>query len=614
MHIERRKCMKLKNANATIKELRRRVGATQEEFSENICSPQSLSRIETGKGGVSYKTLKKFMEKAGVNSDVYPAFSDKRDCDIHRKLYLCQRYIDVWMLEEAAQVLREVADLQYGENQLYYQQCLCYKGLILLKSGRGNEKEINDVLERAIRITTPEYHPARIATYGLSNTEMRLLLALSYSYLLIGEVGSCDEIVTAMESFLDKLNTEESLVLKVKSGVIRACSSMKKGQFMQAEKLLKRCQMLVVNHKIYSQIQLILFLQGICQINTGNAAKGRETVLNCYYSAKAMGSSFADSIFSYVQKEIPDSNVKQEMEKDYNVVLPPMEPIIVNEDRNHNNKHPYYLGNLVRDERMEKGIRQSVLCKGLCSKSTLSKIENNILIPELEIMESLLQRLGIYTGAFEMYANLKTYSFFELQHALSAVVVETPKEKADRLFDLLLKSVNEKSAVQRQYVLYTWGMLEQDSSKKQFLLREALYQTQPDFHITYIQDSVLTFQEMMILIYIAKSLKNDTTKSILILYKLMEYFQVWNYENLEKVRIQKEIILVLSELLLSDKRLKEMKELGKYIEKLPLTGDYQSLSQIYETMYQGLSALEPCKTNNVTSRYRKAFQHIFKIS
>ena len=144
-------------------------------------------------------------------------------------------------------------------------------------------------------------------------------------------------------------------------------------------------------------------------------------------------------------------------------------------------------------------------------------------------------------GAFEMYANLKTYSFFELQHALSAVVVETPKEKADRLFDLLLKSVNEKSAVQRQYVLYTWGMLEQDSSKKQFLLREALYQTQPDFHITYIQDSVLTFQEMMILIYIAKSLKNDTTKSILILYKLMEYFQVWNYENLEKVRIQKEI-------------------------------------------------------------------------
>ena len=94
----------------------------------------------------------------------------------------------------------------------------------------------------------------------------------------------------------------------------------------------------------------------------------------------------------------------------------------------------------------------------------------------------------------------------------------------------------------------------------------------------------------------------------------MEYFQVWNYENLEKVRIQKEIILVLSELLLSDKRLKEMKELGKYIEKLPLTGDYQSLSQIYETMYQGLSALEPCKTNNVMNRYRKAFQHIFKIS
>lgn len=563
--------MTIRNANGIVKELRKIAGATQEEFAEDICSVQSLSRIETEKSGISYIMLKKFMEKAGVNSNVYPAFRDKRDCDIHRKLYLCKRYIDVWMLEEAAEILREVVDLQYGDNWLYYQECLCYKCLILLKSGMGNAKEIHEILENAINITKPEYNQTKIATYWLSNTEIHLLLALSYNYLLMGDVGACEEIVIAMDSCLSKLQMEEKdvAVLKIKNGIIRVCRHMKKEEFSQAETLLRRCNVYVVKYKIYSERQVILFLQGICEIHMGAAAKGKDTILNCYYSAKGIGSPFADCIFSYVQREFPDSVVKPKLQQYHNIVLPSMEKQPAGEVISHSYEKSYYLGDFIRDVRMEKGIRQSILCKGLCSKSTLSKIENNILIPPLEIMEALLQRLGIYTGAFEMYVNAKTYSFYQLKHSLSAVVMESSKEKADRLFGLLLKSVNEKNAVQRQYVLYTWGMLEQDSSKKQFLLREALYQTLPDFHIAHIQDCVLTFQEMMILIHIAKSLEKDTAKAILILYKLLEYFHVWEYETLEKVRIQKEIILVLSELLLSDKRFKELKELGKYIENHP---------------------------------------------
>ena len=178
--------MTIRNANSVVKELRRRAGVTQEEFAADICSVQSLSRFETGKSGISFIMLKKFMKKAGVNSNVYPAFRDKRDCDNYRKLYQCLRNIDVWQLEEAAQILREIDEVEYGENQLYYQQCLCYKGLIMLKSGIGERKEINDVLDRALRITKPEYHVSRISTYWLSFTEMYLFLALSYNYLVMG--------------------------------------------------------------------------------------------------------------------------------------------------------------------------------------------------------------------------------------------------------------------------------------------------------------------------------------------------------------------------------------------------------------------------------------------
>lgn len=580
--------MNIRNANSIVKELRRRAGMTQEEFAADICSVQSLSRIETGKSGISYIMLKKFMEKAGINSNVYPAFRDKRDCDIFRKLYLCQRYIDVWMLEEAAQILGEVAELQYGDNRLHYQECLCYQCVILLKSGM--EKEVNNFLEEAIKITRPEYHLEEIDTYWLSNTEIRLLLSLSYNYLIMGEIEICEKMIAVMDSCLDKLQAEEKerAVWKVKNGMIQAASLIKRGQFTGAKGVLKKWHIHAIKNKIYTEVPVILFLQGICDIHMGDKEKGRNTISNCYYSAKALGNSLADFIISYVQREFPDSITKTEFTKKH-IVLPSMEWAPASENSNQNHEKNYYLGDFIRDVRVEKGIKQSVLCKGLCNKSTLSKIENNTLIPELEIMEALLQRLGIHTDAFQIYTNIKTYSFYELKYDLSAVVMETPKEEADRLFGLLLKTVNEKSAVQRQYVLYIWGMLEQERSKKQFLLREALYQTQPDFHIAYIQDFVFTFQEMMILIQIAKSLENNTTKAIFILYKLLEYVQIWKYETLEKVRIQKEIILVLSELLLAEKRFNEMKQIGRYIDNLLITGDYQSLSFIYENVFISLA-------------------------
>ena len=262
---------------------------------------------------------------------------------------------------------------------------------------------------------------------------------------------------------------------------------------------------------------------------------------------------------------------------------------------------------------MEKGIRQSVLCRGICNKSTLSKIENGMLIPDQELLEALLQRLGIHTGAFELYVNVTTYSFYELKQSLSAMVLENSKKEADRLFGLLLQKVNEKSAVQRQYVIYIWGMLEQDHSKKQFLLKEALYQTLPDFHIMHIQDFVLTFQEMMILIHIAKSLEEDATKAIFILYKLLEYSQVSTYETLEKARIQKEIVSILSGLLVSEKRFKEMIQLSRIVDKLLITGDYQSFAVIYENMYQVVSEREPCRSKETIHRYRKALQHILNM-
>jgi len=54
-----------------------------------------------------------------------------------------------------------------------------------------------------------------------------------------------------------------------------------------------------------------------------------------------------------------------------------------------------YQGNLILQERLRKNWSQEGLCKGICTASYLSKIENGTVVASNEIIEQLLERLGI---------------------------------------------------------------------------------------------------------------------------------------------------------------------------------------------------------------------------
>jgi tetratricopeptide (TPR) repeat protein len=53
------------------------------------------------------------------------------------------------------------------------------------------------------------------------------------------------------------------------------------------------------------------------------------------------------------------------------------------------------IGQFIKLKRLEKGIRQDVLCEGICTVSYLSRIENNHVIADENIYHLLFQRLGL---------------------------------------------------------------------------------------------------------------------------------------------------------------------------------------------------------------------------
>ncbi|WP_215146228.1 tetratricopeptide repeat protein [Exiguobacterium qingdaonense] len=88
----------------------------------------------------------------------------------------------------------------------------------------------------------------------------------------------------------------------------------------------------------------------------------------------------------------------------------------------------YNFGNLIKVERMRRNMKQSVLARGICSISYLSKIENSQTSPSDEVLELIFERLEIDVPIY---------------YDLSEKIDKTKKEIRDTLKEALLSRQEE---------------------------------------------------------------------------------------------------------------------------------------------------------------------------
>ena len=55
----------------------------------------------------------------------------------------------------------------------------------------------------------------------------------------------------------------------------------------------------------------------------------------------------------------------------------------------------FFIGEMIRQRRMELGLKQNELCQGICEPTTMCRIESGKQTPSLNQLKVLLQRLGL---------------------------------------------------------------------------------------------------------------------------------------------------------------------------------------------------------------------------
>jgi len=188
------------------------------------------------------------------------------------------------------------------------------------------------------------------------------------------------------------------------------------------------------------------------------------------------------------------------------------------------------ISDIIRTNREQQHISQEELSFGICSVSTLSRIETGVHAPGRATYEALMERLGQDPELFPSFLSEREVSVFRLKHQISKLIFVERYEEAERLLDELDSSLKLEH-VYKQFVLYIRALLirkkGQSSEDALVAMKRVADMSIRNHSSDMIIHQVLSKDDVKILNSLAISYYNagEQSKGIDLLYALKNYIE-----------------------------------------------------------------------------------------
>lgn len=179
-----------------------------------------------------------------------------------------------------------------------------------------------------------------------------------------------------------------------------------------------------------------------------------------------------------------------------------------------------FIGETIRQKRLELGKTQEQLCTGLCEPSTLSRIETGKQAPSRNITEALLQRLGLPHDRYYTFLTSREAEVDALRTKIDGCAARfrqsLAEEKRQVRMDALeqldrLDAITEAGDnITKQYILAIRSALGEEHGPYSFevrlnMLLEAIRLTVPRFDLETLGDRLYSINETGIISQIAET-------------------------------------------------------------------------------------------------------------
>ena len=199
-----------------IRMTRKSLSITQEQLSEDICSAETLSRIENGSQNPTRDTYELLMERMGrIRSRAYSMLSVS-DLKVLEMMKEFEDYIKLYNFDKANHVLQEIKDIT-GNSKLDQQFIIRAESLVNYYLKRINSEEYLKGFQNAIRLTIPNYGSISLSNWPLSFNEAMLLINISIAHAeheeYLEAIKLIEEAYNAMkQSYMDE---QQRVILQV---------------------------------------------------------------------------------------------------------------------------------------------------------------------------------------------------------------------------------------------------------------------------------------------------------------------------------------------------------------------------------------------------------------
>ena len=196
-------------SNEIIAKCRKLCNLSQEKLSENVCTVEQFSRIETGKCSPMEKSYRGLMEKMNQAQERNRFFINAQEYSLHEKIRNIEKKINGQEMRKAAEEWEKVKQ-EIPDNTLNNQQCIArYDTLMKYCNREIDAKQYIERLESALCLTMPEFKTVNIKNWPLSRNEILLLSSIANVYYTIGRVEEAKRIYYALWDSIEESETDK---------------------------------------------------------------------------------------------------------------------------------------------------------------------------------------------------------------------------------------------------------------------------------------------------------------------------------------------------------------------------------------------------------------------
>lgn len=191
--------------NEIIRKSRKSKGYTQDKLSENICTPENLSAIESGRRAPTIKNYEKFIEKLGISLDYYNCYISTNKFEVFEMRRECDRLITLQRYEEAQKISREL-EKQLDMNNLKNRQYIQHKKIFFAyRNGKIDAQKALNEYQKILELT---HKPkSEINDYVIfSVEEIKILNSIAIMYK---KMGNRQRAITIFNKALETYRTSK---------------------------------------------------------------------------------------------------------------------------------------------------------------------------------------------------------------------------------------------------------------------------------------------------------------------------------------------------------------------------------------------------------------------